>query len=197
VARHPLVHWLAVAAAAAITASFILDRTAAADGARQRWGTDRTVVVATVDLVPGQVVGAGDTRTEAWPLALLPDDALRSLPSGAVVAEPIGAGEPLVRRRIGRAGVGPVAALLPAGSRGVHIPVGDAPPRVVPGDRVDLVAGGLALDGTIVASAALVVAVDERSVVVAVDAAELPAVAGALVNSTVVLAIGGDPPAAP
>jgi Flp pilus assembly protein CpaB len=195
VARRPLVYWLLVASVAALTAAFILDRTAAADAARHRWGTQRTIVVATVDLAPGQALGADDTRTEAWPLALVPDDALRSIPAGVVVAEPIAAGEPLRRRRIGRADVGPVAALLPAGTRGVTLPAGDTLPPVVPGDRVDLVAAGLALDSTLVASDALVLVVDERSVVVAVDATELAVVAGALVNATVVLAVTGDPPA--
>ena len=197
VARRPIVYWVLVAGAAALTAAFIVDRTAAADGARQRWGDRRPVVVATVDLAPGLVLGDDNTRTEAWPVALLPDDALRSLPAGAVVAEPIGAGEPVRRRRIGRAGAGPVAALLPIGTRGVTVPVGDAPPPVSPGDRVDVVAAGLASDGSLVAADALVVAVDERSVVVAVRAAELPAVAGALVGGTVVMAISGDPPVTP
>ena len=91
----------------------------------------------------------------------------------------------------------PVAALLPAGTRGVTVPFGETTPPVAPGDRVDLMAAGLGLDGTALALDALIVAVDERSVVVAVRAAELPAVAGALVNGTVVVALSGDPPAAP
>ena len=197
VARRPIVYWLLVAGAAALTAAFILHRTAAADRAREQWGDRRPVVVATADLVPGQVLGDGDTRTEAWPAALLPDDALASAPAGAVVAQPIGAGEPVRRRRIGRAGTGPVAALLPTGTRGVTLPVGDAPPPVSPGDRVDLVATDLVADSSLVAADALVVAVEERSVVVAVRSAELPMVAAALVNATVLVAINGDPPVPP
>jgi hypothetical protein len=42
-----------------------------------------------------------------------------------------------------------------------------------------------------------VVAVQERAVVVAVTADELPAVAGGLVDGTVVVAVSGDPPSAP
>lgn len=197
VARRPIVYWMLVVAAAALTAAFIVDRTAAADGAREQWGERRPVVVATADLVPGQVLGDGDTTIAAWPVALLPDDTLASVPAGAVVAQPIGAGEPVRRRRIGRTGAGPVAALLPIGTRGVTVAVGDAPPPVSPGDRVDLVTAGLASNGSLVAADALVVAVDERSVVVAVRVAELPAVATALVDGTVVVAISGDPPAAP
>jgi hypothetical protein len=48
-----------------------------------------------------------------------------------------------------------------------------------------------------VARDAQVVQTQERAVVVAVEAAELEAVAGALVNGTVVVAVSGDPPRAP
>ena len=93
--------------------------------------------------------------------------------------------------------MGPVAAVLAAGRRAVTVPVGDTPPAVEPGDRVDLVAAGLALDAQVVARDAQVVQTQERAVVVAVDAAELEAVAGALVNGTVVVAVSGDPPRTP
>jgi len=42
-----------------------------------------------------------------------------------------------------------------------------------------------------------VMAVDERAVVVAVTTDELPAVAGGLVEGTVVVAVSGDPPGGP
>ena len=41
------------------------------------------------------------------------------------------------------------------------------------------------------------VAVQDRAVVVAVTADELPAVAGGLVDGTIVVAVSGDPPSAP
>ena len=194
VARRPLVHWLLIATAAAVTAAFILDRAAAADAARERWGDTRTVVVATVDLRPGQRIGAADTRTENWPIALVPADALSALPDDAVVAASIGRGEPVARRRLGRAGAGPIASRLPAGTRGLSVPVGDTPPVVEPGDRVDIVAADLGVGPRVVATDAEVVAVDARSVVVAVAVDELGAVAGALVAGSVVLAVSGDPP---
>ena len=58
-------------------------------------------------------------------------------------------------------------------------------------------AAGSALAAQVVARGASVVAVQERAVVVAVTADELPAVAGGLVDGTVVVAVSGDPPIAP
>ena len=49
----------------------------------------------------------------------------------------------------------------------------------------------------VVARGAAVVAVQERAVVVAVTADELPPVAGGLVDGTIVVAVSGDPPSAP
>jgi Flp pilus assembly protein CpaB len=197
VARHPLLYWALVAAAAALTAGLVLDRASDAEAARRRWGRDRPVAVATVDLPPGRTVGPADVRIERWPLAVGPPDVLGAVAPGTVVASAIGAGEPFVPQRLGRPEGGPVAAVLAAGRRAVTVPVGDAPPAVEPGDRVDLVAAGLALDARIVARDAQVVRTEERAVVVAVDVVELEAVAGALVNGTVVVAVSGDPPRAP
>ena len=197
IARHPLLYWALVASAAALSAGLVLDRASDADAARRRWGHDRPVAVATVDLPAGRTVGPADVHIERWPLAIGPRDALGTVAPGTVVASAIGAGEPFVPGRLGRPEGGPVAAVLAAGRRAVTVPVGDTPPPVEPGDRVDLVAGGLALDAQVVARDAQVVQTQERAVVVAVDAAELEAVAGALVNGTVVVAVSGDPPRTP
>ena len=115
-----------------------------------------------------------------------------------MVASAIGAGEPFVPQRLGRAEGGPVAAVLAAGRRAVTVPVGDTPPVVEPGDRVDLVAAGLALDAQVVARDAAG-RPDCRSGPSSSPwtRAELEAVAGALVNGTVVVAVSGDPPRAP
>ncbi len=72
--------------------------------------------------------------------------------------------------------------------------MGDTPPVVEPGDRVDIVAADLGAGPRVVATDAEVVAVDARAVVVAVAVDELGAVAGALVAGSVVLAVSGDPP---
>jgi Flp pilus assembly protein CpaB len=186
-----------VATAAALSAGIVLDRASDAEAARRRWGQDRAVAVAALDLPPGHTVGPADVRVVHWPLAVGPPDALSAVAPGTVVSSAIGAGEPFVPRRLGRSQGGPVAAVLASGRRAVTVPVGDAPPPVEPGDRVDLVAAGLALDARVVARDADVVRRDEHAVTVAVDAADLEAVAGALVNGTVVVAVSGDPPRGP
>jgi Flp pilus assembly protein CpaB len=197
IARRPLVHWLLIGLAALLTGVYVYSRAAGAEAARHRWGTAREVVVAVHDLAAGHRVEPEDVRRQSWPVALVPPGALSSRDEGGVVSAPVMAGEPVVRRRLGRAGAGPVAAGLPAGRRAVTIPVGDAPPPVVVGDQVDLVAAGSALEAQVVARGASVVALRERAVVVAVTTDELPAVAGGLVGGTVVMAVSGDPPGGP
>jgi Flp pilus assembly protein CpaB len=186
-----------VATVAALSAALVVDRADDADAARRRWGHDRPVAVATRDLPAGRTIGPTDVRIERWPLAVGPADALGSVVPGTIVSSAISAGEPFVRRRLGRPAGGPVAAVLATGRRAVTVPIGDAPPPVEPGDRVDLVAAGLALDAVVVARDAAVVRTTEQAVVVAVATAELEGVAGALVNGTVVIAVSGDPPRAP
>jgi Flp pilus assembly protein CpaB len=197
VARRPLVHWLLIGLAAVLTGAFVYSRAAGAEDARHRWGTARPVVVAVHDLAAGHRIVPGDVRRRSWPAALLPSGALSSLEEGAVVAAPVVAGEPVLRNRLGRARAGPVAAALSPGRRAVTIPVGDTPPSVAAGDQVDLVAAGSAPAAQVVAHGASVMAVDERAVVVAVTTDELPAVAGGLVDGTVVVAVSGDPPGGP
>jgi Flp pilus assembly protein CpaB len=197
IARHPVLYWALVATVAALSAGLVVDRATDAEAARRRWGHDRAVAVATVDLPAGRTIGPADVRIERWPLAVGPPDALEAVAPGTIVSSAIGAGEPLVPRRLGRPEGGPVAAVLAAGRRAVTVPTPEAPPPVEPGDRVDLVAAGLALDAAVVARDAEVVQTSEQAVVVAVAAAEVEAVAGALVNGTVVIAVSGDPPGAP
>jgi Flp pilus assembly protein CpaB len=114
----------------------------------------------------------------------------------------IAPGEPVLERRLGRAGDGPIAALLPDGGRGVAVPVDETSLPLRRGDQVDVVAavasgvgaGSPAGSGTrIVARGARVADVGQRAVVVAVGQAELPAVAQALVDGGVVLALSAGP----
>ncbi len=199
VARRPLVYWLLVGLLALATAALVLDQIAALRAARRQWGEARPVLVARHDLAAGQAVTPGDTRTARWPAALLPFDAVTDLVGPTVVAVPIAAGEPLVRRRLGRAGAGPVAGRLPPGTRGVTVPVGDVAIAVQPGDRVDVVAAGAGPEGSgaVVAAGAVVIVSSPTEVVVAVGVRDLGAVAGAMADGQVLLAINGDPPGRP
>jgi Flp pilus assembly protein CpaB len=195
VARRPLVYWCLVGALAAGAGGVVVARAAAADSARRRWGDERAVLVANHDLRPGQILGPGDARAERWPLALAPPDVLTHLDPGEVVAAPIARGEPVVRHRLGRPGVGPVAGLLPVGTRGVVVPTGEPPLPVRAGDRVDVVATDPAGDGAVVSTGALVVRADEQGVVIAVPLAQVGPVAGAVAAGAAVLVVDGDPPA--
>jgi Flp pilus assembly protein CpaB len=195
VARRPLVYWLLVGSLAAAAGGVVVARTAAADAARRRWGQERLVVVAGRDLRPGEVLGPADARVERWPLALAPADALSGIEGGEVVAAPIVRGEPVVRHRLGRSGAGPVAGLLPLGTRGVVVTVGEPPLPVHPGDRVDVVATDPAGDGVVVAMGAMVVRVDDQGIVIAVGLDQVAAVAGAVAGGSAVLVVDGDPPA--
>ena len=121
-------------------------------------------------------------------------------PVGAVVRQPILAGEPVAPSRLAPDGLTGVAALVPAGERAVAVAVGPAgvPPLAV-GDQVDVVTvmpPGATGDGgsdpafTLV-ERATVVAIGEQAVTIAVPDADAPRVAWAVANGAVVLALAG------
>lgn len=116
-----------------------------ADAARNRWTDTREVVVTTGDLDTGRVIGVDDVRAVKLPQAAIPSGATTASVDqlvGATVNRPIYAGEVVVDGRLGPAGLGPVAARIPAGFRAVAVPTGSAVPPLAPGDRVDLLAVG-------------------------------------------------------
>ncbi|HET7720977.1 MAG TPA: hypothetical protein VFK43_13500, partial [Acidimicrobiales bacterium] len=121
-----------------------------------------------------------------------------TLPDDAVARTPVFAGEVLVRGRLAPTGLRGVAAALPPGSRAVAIPrdPSTAPPVRV-GDRVDVLvalppeAAGGGPPGFAVATDALVVAVEEAAITVAVERATAPRVAVALGQGAVTLSLVG------
>src|SRR5690606_4867466 len=135
---------------------------------------------------------------EARPAGVVPRHALTEVPTGAVARADIVAGEVVVSSRLAPHGLEGVAAMLPAGTRAVAIPLepGLAPPLRV-GDRVDvLVALGVDAEvdgppGFEVATDALVVAVEEAAATVAVARRDAPRVAVALGSGAVSLALVG------
>jgi pilus assembly protein CpaB len=185
-----------LAAATALTVTSLVD---AAGAARDRWGTSRRVVVATRDLAPGEVVDAGAVETRELPEGVLSGAALADTPEGAVVRQPILAGEPVVASRLAPHGLTGAAALVPPGGRAVAVPSGPAgaPPLAI-GDLVDVLtvlpigldtgSGEPAL--TLVERAA-VVDVTDQAITLAVPEDDAPRVAWALSNGSVVLALAG------
>ncbi len=118
-----------VAAATAVALGMTVNTLWQADAARSRWTDTREVVITTGDLDTGRVIGAADVRTVELPQAAIPAGATTASVDqlvGATVNRPIYAGEVVVDGRLGPAGLGPVAARIPAGFRAVAVPTGSA-----------------------------------------------------------------------
>jgi Flp pilus assembly protein CpaB len=196
--RQPRIWWLLTLSTAAAVGWVVSSIVTEADRTRAAWGTTAVVVVATRDIAAGEPLDGDDVDLAERPLALVPEAALEELPIGQVAADAIAAGEVVVAARLAPMGLTGLAATLPAGSRAVAIPVevGMAPPLSV-GDRVDVLvalapdAAGNGPPGFVVAAEALVVAVDEGAVTVAVRAPIAPRIAVALGTGAVTLALVG------
>lgn len=187
--RSLALRWLLVAAAAAFAAVQVDRLGAAAEASRRAWGDAVPVAVAARPLAAGTVVDADDVTVERWPRAVVPDDALTDPPVGQVVVAAIVAGEAVVPARLAPAGLTGAAALVPPGWRALAVPaasgLGLPLPPLAPGDRVDVLAPAVVVED------AVVVAVADAAVTIAVPARTAPALADALATSVVSLALRG------
>ncbi|MGH9273478.1 MAG: Flp pilus assembly protein CpaB [Acidimicrobiales bacterium] len=196
--RQPRLWWLLTVAVALAVGWLVSTIVAEAERARLAWGTTELVAVASRHLSPGTAIDGDDVELVERPRALVPTGALSDIPDGQVAAAAIEAGEVVVAARLAPMGLGVLAATLPEGTRAVAVPVeaGLAPPLLV-GDRVDVMvalapeAAGGDPPGFVVAADALVVAVDEAAVTVAVSRAAAPRIAVALGLGAVTLALIG------
>ena len=196
VRHHPLVRAGAVIVLVLFAATVIQRTAASAMDARRRWGQERTVVVARHRITMGDVIEADAITTESWPAALVPVGAMEASPVGRTVVATIEPGEAVIVSRLAPGGLSGIAALVPPGWRALAIPVGPAVVAVTVGDRVDLIAGFDAASASAdqapaftVAENAIVVAVDDQRVTVAVRAGDAARVAFAIVAGTVVPAL--------
>ncbi|MGH9086141.1 MAG: Flp pilus assembly protein CpaB [Acidimicrobiales bacterium] len=197
--REPRLWWLVVLASAAATGFAVSHVLGTAEAIRRAWGTTEAVLVVRHDVPAGSTLSALDVELADFPVGLAPPGALAELPEDAVARVDLTAGEPLLPRRLAGHDLSPLAAALPPDTRAVAIPTepGTAPPLVA-GDRVDVllvVAAEMAGDGPpgfAIATDALVVAVDEHAVTVAVERDEAPRVAAALGVGAVTLALVGE-----
>ncbi len=193
--RRPSLFWLAALVVASLTGLTVARLLGSAQAAAARWGVMRPTLVATVDLIPGAVVGAGETAVERRPVALVPVGALDAPAEGQTVTAPILAGEAVVVERLAPAGLSPLAASLPPGGRGVAIPVGPGTPPLEAGDVVDVLVTfdpDTVGDGEPtfpVARSAAVVGVGEEAVTLGVSQEEASRVAFALTAGVVVLVL--------
>ncbi|MEY2422116.1 MAG: pilus assembly protein CpaB [Acidimicrobiaceae bacterium] len=181
----------------ALVVTSIMQRTAAsAIDARRQWGEERTVVVARHRIAMGDVIESDSITTQSWPAALVPTGAVDSPPIGRTVVATIEPGEAVIVTRLAPDGLSGVAALVPRGWRALAIPVGPTVVALTVGDRVDLIAGfdvaGANADQApafTIAENAIVLAVDEQRVTVAVRDLDAERVAFAIVAGTVVPAL--------
>jgi Flp pilus assembly protein CpaB len=196
-ATRPLAYWTLTALIAGGIGYAVYGVAESAADARARYGTLRPALVARRALSPGDPLDATTAEVRHLPAALVAAGSLSALPvPPAVVATPIAAGEVVHRLRVGRGGDGPVAGLLPAGTRGVAIPLDETALPLRPGDRVDVVAAvaaGAGGSARVVAERAVVAYVAERSTVVAVAQAKVAAVAQAMADGGVLLALSAGP----
>jgi Flp pilus assembly protein CpaB len=196
VRHHPLVRAAAVVAAAAVALTIANHMVDGVLDARRRWGEQRSVVVASRRIEIGDVVQEDAFELETWPNGVVPPTALETAPVGRVALAVIEQGEAIVATRLAPDGLRGMAALVPPGSRALAVPVGPSVLALHVGDRVDLIAGfdvaGSSAGGSptlTVARDALVVAVDEDRVTVAVRESEAPHLAFAIVAGTIVPAL--------
>lgn len=189
-----------------LTAGVVRATLARADAAAAAYGTTRPVVVATGEVAVGDPVDATVAEVRPLPLALVPTGALDVVPDGRRALVALSPGEVVLDRRVSGSDAAGPAALLGADERAVPIPVAVPGLPLAPGDRVDVVAGGVpggGLDGDlpvgpadpmVVATDVQVLVVDDADpadtvVVVALPRTVAPTVAAALTAGPLVLAL--------
>lgn len=173
---------LLLTGAVAVAGLAILGATAA----RSPWGPATTVRLAVRDLPAGHVLTSADLEPRSWPAAVAPAD-------GALVGRRLGTGVPAgTVVTPGHLGAPGIAAHLPPGRVAVPVDGGllaDVTPDLAPGQRLDLLGLRTATDGGVLARDAVVLAVDEVRLWVAVRRAEAGPLAAALAHGTVTVAL--------
>lgn len=137
------VAWFATAAVVAAGAALALRaHIADLEATRPDVGPPKAVVVAASDLSRGSQLTAGSTTVVDLPTTLVPPGALTAPEEvvGRVLVADIARGEVVTETRLGSAGGGPVAALVPQGLRAFALPVGPPAGTLRPGDLVDVLA---------------------------------------------------------
>lgn len=182
--RRPL--QVAIIGLAILTWVIVQALLAGAQNARRQWGPAAAVIVATHRLEAGAVVGTADVETRTLPAIAVPDGALVEAPIGRTLVAPIERGEVVGRDRVTDDGV------LPAGTRGIAIPLDEAHLRLATGDRVDVIA---TFDPTafVLAANVFVADVTENTATIAVPADDAPRVALALRQGAIVLVLSATP----
>lgn len=179
--RRPWLFWLLVSAVAVATGSIAYDSVRAVEAERHAWGATASVHVVARPVATGDSLD-GATIARDVPLAVVPDDAVTSLPDGSLARHDMGTGEMLSVHDItggeGRRG------LAPPGWSMIAI-VEPIPTGAATGIKV-----AVAADGAVLAQEAVVVGYRDDAVLVAVPRGDAAAVAAAAVESRAALLVG-------
>lgn len=192
--------WIALAAVALTSALWTMQAMSAADRTVHRWGSTTQVIIATDDLEPGDVIGSDDVVSRTRPIEVVPDgvvDEDTDAVIGRTVTTPIAKGEIILERRLAEGATNGPAALLGTGAIAFAVPTDHSTPALRIGDHVDVFAPSTPTSSrsptgagaTRIAHRATVVATDDRSVMIGVDATQASALARALLDTAVVMAL--------
>jgi Flp pilus assembly protein CpaB len=197
--RSPLTYWVAVGGLALVTTLAISGLLGRARTEAARYGSPKSVLVATRDISVGREVETGDVEVRLLPSALVPADAVGGVAQarGRTVVVPVFDGQVVVRQQLAPWGLRGAAALLPPGKRGISVAAGPAAAKLSKGDTVDVLAtfdptngGGDGKQPTFpVAVGASVIDAGAEAVTIAVDPEEAKRVAFAIAHGAVTVVL--------
>jgi hypothetical protein len=170
---------LSVLGVSAVCAVFVLMSLLSATRTREQWTQSRQVVVATVDLIPGDVLTANNTHLISLPHAVVSSDALEELPDHASVRLALRSHTVLTTSLIATRNE---VAQIPTGWRIVALPTSLSTPPLVVGDAVEIVGGT-----TVIASSGLVASLDPLTVAVPSEVSAIVAAAARLGEISIVV----------
>lgn len=188
--------WLITTCVALLSLWWTMTMVQNADRDSSSWGQRKTVPVAVNDLEPGHIITNDDIEFALRPTIMLPGDVSDS-PVGRSVSRSIARNEILIDRRLAGGGMSGPAALLGDNSVAFAIPIDAGTPVVKLGDYVTLFAPSdvttTATRGTgpsvRVTDRAVVVSVNDKSLMVGVESGDAARVARALLSASVILAV--------
>lgn len=168
-----------VVGVSAVCAVFLLMTLLSATRAREQWAHLREVVVASVDLTPGDVLNGENTHRVSLPHAIVSTDALEELPDNASVRLPLRAHTALSTSLIV---IHNDTIAIPAGWRIVALPKSLSTPPLLAGDAIEIVGGT-----SVIAPSALVASLEPLTVAVPAEVSATVAAAARLGEISIVV----------
>ena len=182
-ARRPLLYWLMVIVLAISTLVAVSGADRRAQAVLDSYGERVEVLQVIDDVGQGELID-GHVRTQSLPAALVPDNYLVALPSGARAGSSMVPGEILLEHRL-------IDVTTELDQVIVAVPVSSVPPAVQVGDSVVMIAlsDPLGLSDAQTVSG-LVVELTDGQMMVRIGRAHLVTMIGALHHGTVGVALG-------